>query len=110
VIAISAFWPSVNGAGGKTSSAEAPPAAAVRPDAVHDRELVANLRRRDLHHSTLLVRAARGHFGRMGVDGERRKTFRCRDVAQMGAEVSLVDGEFVVEWQQDCRNNAGRDI
>ena len=28
--AISAFWPSVNGAGGNTSSAEAPPSAAMR--------------------------------------------------------------------------------
>ncbi len=66
--AISADWPSVNGAGGNTSSAEAPPAwacagdprrlqAAVRPDAVNDRQFAADFLAGDLHDAALFVRA-----------------------------------------------------
>ena len=60
-IAISARWPSVNGAGGNTSSAEAALGfeAAIGPDAMYERQLVADLFLRNLEHATLLVERAR---------------------------------------------------
>ena len=95
--------PSVNGAGGNTRSAEAPPSrrhagdarrleAAVGPDAVDDRQPAADLVLRDIEHAPLLVEAAGGDFGRMGVDGDGGNVRRRRDVAQMLAEALLIDG------------------
>src|SRR3954451_21177450 len=46
----------------------------------------------------------------MRVDGERRDTFRCRDVADVRAEGALVDRQVVAERQQDRRNDAMRQI
>ena len=82
--AISGDWPSVNGAGGNTSSAEAPPSAAMRairaasrlPSAqmpLTMRQPVADLVLGDIEHAPLLIEGAGGDFGRMRVDGDRGK-------------------------------------
>src|SRR4029079_983634 len=136
--AIAGDWPSVNGAGGNTSSADAPPCAAmremraasmlpsaqmpftsglrrrvdppVRPDAVHQRQARADLILRDLKYTLLLIEAARSDFSRVRVDGDRGQAFHGRAVAQMLAEAGLIDREIVVEWQKNRRNYAVRDI
>ena len=119
--AISGDCCSVNGAGGNTSSAEAPPSVAMRgdarrfeaavgPDAVDDRQLAADLVLRDLEHAPLLVEGAGGDLGRMRVDGDRRDARRRRHVAQVLAEALLVDREVVVERQQHRRDDAVRDV
>ena len=120
-IAIAAFWPIVNGAGGNTSSAEAPPAVAilarraasrraVGPDAVDQRRLVADLAAGDVEHALLLVEGAGRHFGRMRVDGDGGQPFGRRHVAQVLAEVRLVDRQVVMERQDDGRDDAMRDV
>ena len=42
----------------------------------------------------------------MRIHGDGRKAVRRGDVAQMGAEALLVDGEIVVERQQHRRDDA----
>ena len=119
--AMSGDWPSVKGAGGNTSSAEAPPACAMRairaasrlpsaqmPLTIGSRPPISSLR--DLEHAALLVEAAGGDLGRMGIDGDGREALGRRDVAQMLAEALLVDRQVVLERQQDGRNDAVRHI
>jgi hypothetical protein len=110
---MSADCPSVNGAGGNTSSAEAPPAsasrairrlqAAVGPDAVNDRQSVTCFLSSDFHDAPLFFAGARGDLGRVRVDRDRRKPLHRRDVAQMRPETGLVDREILVERQQHRR-------
>jgi len=57
----------------------------------------------------LLVEGARRDLGRMRVDGDARKALHRRDVAQVAAEVLLVDREIVMERQQHRRDDAVRD-
>ena len=80
--------------------------AAVGPDAMDQRQSVADLVLRDLEHPALLLEGAGGDFGRMRVDGQRRNALGRRDVADMAAERSLVDRQIVVERQQYRRDNA----
>ncbi len=119
--AISAFWPSVNGAGGNTSSAEAPPCAAILamraastlPSAqmpLTIGSLRADLVLRDVEHAALFLESAGGDFGGMRIDGKRRKAFDGGDITQMLAEIRLVDRQVVLERQQYRRDHAMRDI
>ena len=119
--AISGDWPRVNGAGGNTSSAEAPPSlrhardprrleAAVGPDAVDERQPLADLVLGDVEHAPLLVEAAGGDLGRMRVDGDGGDALGRRHVAQVRAEALLVDREILVERQQHGRDDAVRNI
>src|SRR5262249_32671437 len=79
---------------------------AVGPDAVDQRDAVADLVLRDVEHAPLLVEAAGGDLGRMRVDGDRGEALGRRDVAQVTAEALLVDREIVVERQQHGRDDA----
>ena len=79
--------------------------AAVRPDAVNDRQFAADFLARDLHDATLFVARARGDLGRVRVDRDRRQSLHRGDVAQMSAEARLVDREIVVQRQQDGRDH-----
>ncbi len=119
--AIAGDCPSVNGAGGNTSSADAPPCAAMRasargldaavgPDTVDDRQAGADLVLGDVEHALLLVEGAGGDFGRMRVDGDGGKTFDRRHIAQMLAEIRLVDRKIVLERQQHRRDDAVGDV
>ena len=65
--------------------------AAVGPDAIDERQPRADFILRDIENALLLIEGAGGHFGRMRIDGDGRKTFDRRDVAQMLAEAWLVD-------------------
>ena len=115
--AISGDWPSVNGAGGNTSSAEAPPSAAMRairaasmlpsahtPLTRGSRSPISSCG--DIEHAPLLIEAAGGDLGRMRVDGDGGQPLDRRHVAQVAAEALLVDREIVVERQQHGRNDA----
>ena len=84
--------------------------AAVGPDAVDQRQPGADLVLRDVEHALLLVEGAGGDFGRMRVDGDGGQAFDRRHVAQVLAEVRLVDRQIVVERQQHGRNDAVRNI
>ena len=84
--------------------------AAVGPDAVDDRQAVADLVLRDLEHAALLLERAGGDLGRVRVDGDRRDAGRRRHVAQMLAEARLVDGEIGIERQQHRRDDAVRNV
>jgi hypothetical protein len=84
--------------------------AAVRPDAIHQGQAVADLVLGDIEHAALLVDAAGGDFGRMRVDGDRGDALDPRDVAQMLSESRLVDGEIGIEGQQDRGNDAARRV
>ena len=84
--------------------------AAVGPDAVDDGETLADLVLRDGEHAPLLIEAAGGDLGRMGVDGDGGEALHRGDVAQMAAEALLVDREIVVERQQHGRDDAVRDV
>src|SRR5215475_4418353 len=80
--------------------------AAVRPYAVHDRQLVADLTGRYFHDATLLLERAASDLGRVGIDRNRAKPVRRRDLAQMSAKASFVDRKVVREGQQYGRNDA----
>src|SRR5215472_3194746 len=90
--AISGDCPKAKGAGGKISSAEAPP--------------FADLVLRDGEHAPLLLETAGGDLGRMGVDGDGGEPLGCRHVAQMAAEALFVDRKVIVEGQQHGRDDA----
>jgi hypothetical protein len=82
----------------------------IGPDAVHDRQPIAHLFGSDLHDPALLVEGAGCDLGRMRIHGDGRKAFRSGDVAQMGAEALLVDGEVVIERQQQRRDDSSRNV
>ena len=115
--AICGDWPSVKGAGGNTSRAEAPPSAAMRARRAASRlpsaqmpltsgSAAADLVLRNREHAPLLLEGAGGDLGRMGVDGDGGDAGRRRHVAQMLAETRLVDGEIGIERQQHGRDDA----
>ena len=119
--AIAAFWPSVNGAGGNTSSAEAPPSVAILAMRAASRRPSAQMPLTigslapisscgDVEHALLLVERAGCHLGRVRVDGDGREALGRGHVAQVLAEARLVDRQVVVERQEDGRNDAVRDV
>ena len=117
----SAFCPIVNGAGGNTSSAEAPPAAAILAMRAASRLPSAQMpcTSGSLSPISSCVMSstrrcssndAGRDLGRMRVDGQRRDAFGAADIADVAAEGALVDREVVVERQQDRRNDAVRQV
>src|SRR5262249_40561255 len=74
--------------------------AAVCPDAVDQRQPVADFVTGDLQHAALLIGRARGHLGRMRVDRDRRQALDACDIAQMAAKRRLVDRQIILERQQ----------
>jgi len=84
--------------------------AAVGPDAIDQRQFGADLLLRNLEYTPLFVEGARADLRRMRVNGNRRKPFDRRHVAQMLAEALFVDREIVVEGQQHRRDYAVRDV
>ena len=84
--------------------------AAVCPYSMNDRELRTNLLAGDFHHPTLFIGGAGGHFRRMRVHRDRGQPLDSSDVPQMTAKARLVDRKIFVEWQQNCRDYAVRNI
>ena len=80
--------------------------AAVGPDAVDQRQPVADLVLRDGEHAALLVEAAGGDLGRMGIDRDGRYALDGGHVAQVAAEALVVDRKIFVERQQHGRDDA----
>ena len=115
--AICGDWPSVKGAGGNTSRAEAPPSAAMRAMRAASRlpsaqmpltsgSAAADLVLRDLQHAALLLEGAGGDLGGMRVDGDGGDAAGGGHVAQVLAEARLVDGQVRIEGQQHGRDDA----
>src|SRR5262249_47697539 len=73
--------------------------AAVGPDAIDQRKFRADFLLRNLEYTPLFVEGTRADLRRMRVNGNRRKPFDRRHVAQMLAEALFVDREIVVERQ-----------
>jgi hypothetical protein len=84
--------------------------AAVGPDAVDDRQFRTDFILRNVEDAALLVEGAGRNFSRMGVDGDRGQALDGGDIAQMLAEVDLVDRQVVLERQQHRRNDAVGDV
>src|SRR5215831_11602754 len=114
--AISGDCPKVKGAGGKISSAEAPPSAAMRailaasmlpsahtPLTSGSRSAIAFC---EMASARRCFETAGGDLGRMRVDGDGGEPFGGRHVAQMAAEALFVDRKVIVEGQQHGRNDA----
>ena len=119
--AMAGDWPRVNGAGGNTSSAEAPPASAMRASRAASRLPSAQIpltigsrlpisscaMSRTRRCSSKLQDATSVEWALM-VMAERPSIGR--HVAQMLAEALFVDRKVVEERQQDRRNDAMRHI
>ena len=119
--AICGDWPSVKGAGGNTSRAEAPPSAAMRAMRAASRLPSAH---------TPLISGRRPPTSSWAMASTRRCSSKVQEatsvewalmvmardavggghVAQVLAEARLVDGEVGIEGQQDGRDDAVRDV
>src|SRR4051794_8665165 len=73
---------------------------------MNDRQLAADFLSGDVHDAALLVRGAGGDFSGVGVDRDCRQSLHRAHIAQMSAEIRLVDRQILVERQQHRRNHA----
>src|SRR5580698_5440458 len=114
--AMAGDWPSVNGAGGNTRSAEAPPSSAMRASRAASRlpsaQMPLTIGKRPPISSWAISRTRRcssklqeATSVEWGVQGDGRQPLDRRHVAQMRAEALLVDRQIVEKGKQNGRND-----